>query len=117
MTNEAIIFSAALALMEAGKIGTTGKTIEYTDAQGVKQTAQEPEALHTFARWKALGYSVKKGEHAVAKLRIWKGTPQHIELTAKNQKGEEVTVEEDKIKMFMKEAHFFSASQVERRTA
>ena len=117
MTNEAIIFSAALALMEAGKIGTTGKTITWTDAEGNEQEGPEPEAIHTFARWKDLGYSVKKGEHAVAKLQIWKGAPQHVEIEAKNDRGEAVTVEQDSLKMFKKVAHFFAASQVERRTA
>ncbi len=61
------------------------------------------EELHTFQRWKALGYSVKKGEHAVAKFPIWKMG------TKKDDDGEEETTG----RMFMKTSAFFKTSQVE----
>ena len=65
------------------------------------------EEIHTFQRWKALGYSVKKGEHAVAKFAIWKmGTGKR-----KNDDGEEE--ETTTGRMFMKTSAFFSTRQVE----
>lgn len=61
------------------------------------------EEIHTFQRWKALGYSVKKGEHAVSKIPIWKMA------TRKNKDGEE----EETGRMFIKTSAFFSTAQVE----
>lgn len=61
------------------------------------------EEIHTFQRWKAMGYSVKKGEHAIAKFPIWKMG------TKKDEDGEEETTG----RMFMKTSAFFKTSQVE----
>ena len=61
------------------------------------------EEIHTFAKWKSLGYTVKRGEKAVASFTIWKHT------TRTNKE----TGEED-ARMFMKTAAFFSTSQVEK---
>lgn len=80
MTNEAIIAAA----MEANGI---------------------TEEAHTFARWKAMGYRVRKGEHAAFKAVIWKHGKKKVEA----EDGEE----KEAGRMFMKAAHFFTASQVE----
>lgn len=74
MTNEMIIFNARLALMEDGKIGGTGRMMEIEDEDGEKRKIEEPEEIHTFLIWKELGFSVKKGEKAIAKFDIWKYT-------------------------------------------
>lgn len=106
MTNAMIIMNERLNLMEAGVIGTTGKTFEFIDANGEKIICNEPEQIHTFQHWKALGYSVKKGEKAIAKFSIWKYS---------EKKPEDGTDEETIRKMFMKTAAFFSAAQVEKK--
>jgi hypothetical protein len=103
MTNEAIIFNARCELMEAGKIGTTGRKIELETEDGEKVTMMEPEEIHTFAGWRDRGYIVKKGQHATAKIVIWKHT-------VKKAKKEG---EEDTEKMFQKLAAFFTPAQVE----
>ena len=54
-----------------------------------------------------MGYSVKKGEKAVARFPIWKGS----ERAVKDEGGN--GLDEKELKMFRKEACFFSASQVE----
>lgn len=69
-------------------------------------TISPTEEIHTFAKWKSLGYSVKKGEKCVVKLSIWKHTTKQITL----ENGE--TAEDTR--MFMKQAAFFSTSQVEK---
>lgn len=70
------------------------------------------EELHTFQRWQALGYTVKKGEKARHRITIWK----HGERKRKNpETGELETVEGDST--FMKQSCFFLASQVERKAA
>lgn len=58
------------------------------------------EEVHTFQRWKSMGFSVKKGEKAAFKTTIWKAVPK-------------IEEDEEKIKMFMKSAAFFMASQVQ----
>lgn len=110
ITNEEIITRARLQLYAEGKIGTTGRTLTYEDADG-KHTIPEPEEIHTFAFWKQNGYSVKKGQHAVIKLTIWKHTGGK-QQTVTTEDGEEKAVEIGG-HCFHKEAFFFSSSQVE----
>ena len=108
MTNAMIIFWKSVELMKAGVIGGTGRVLTMEMPDGGIKEIQEPEPIHTFACWKGLGYSVKKGEHAVAKFPIWKGS----ERVIKDDDGNDT--DEKETKMFRKEAFFFKASQVER---
>lgn len=108
MTNEQIIFNASVSLMERGVIKGTGRFFEYEDENGQPQRLEEPEPLHTFSAWKALGRVVKKGEKCKARIEIWK---QGRRYTAKNaETGEE---EEREGRMFMKTAFFFTLDQTE----
>lgn len=107
MTNAMIILMESVKLMEQGLIGTTGRTFTVQAEDGTEKVLQEPEAIHTFAHWKDLGFCVKKGEHAVAKFAIWKGA----ERTVKDENGNDT--DEKTTRMFMKTACFFSAAQVE----
>ena len=63
------------------------------------------EEVHTFAVWKKLGYSVRKGQKSTMTCAIWK----HKTRTRINESGEDETVG----RMFMTTAHFFGRSQVE----
>lgn len=103
MTNAQIIFSAEQELAEQGVIKYTGREYKALLPDGTETTIKETEPLHTFQAWKSLGYSVKKGQKAVTKLQIWKHT------VKKNPE-----TDEEKARMFMKVAAFFSASQVEK---
>ena len=103
MTNEVIILQKRFEMMEAGLLGTTGRYITMENENGEKRQVLEPEEIHTFTAWKELGFSVKKGEIAAAKVMIWK-------YTVKKAQTEE---EQDKEKMFMKLASFFTPEQVE----
>lgn len=105
MTNGMIIFNAQIELMEQGKIGTTGRVLKVQYEDGEK-TFPEPEAIHTFNWWKQNGYKVRKGEHAVAALMIWKY------ITSKKADDEEA--EEADGKCYLKKAYFFSQAQVDR---
>ena len=64
------------------------------------------EEIHTFQKWRQLGFSVKKGEKSDIKFPIWKygGKKQ------KNDDGEDVV---ENPHCFMKESAFFKRSQVE----
>lgn len=103
MTNEEIIFRQGQELAKAGKIWFTGRTLVIKTEDGGEVEVLEAEPIHTFAAWKELGFSVKKGEHAVAKFPVWK---------YRGKKDEETGEEEGR--MFMKTAHFFALSQVQR---
>lgn len=107
MTNAQIIMNEQIELLKTGKIGTTGREITFKDMEGNEISMMEPEPIHTFAHWKSLGFSVKKGEKAVASFPIWKAS--------KKKKEDEETVEAntERTRMFMKKSHFFSLSQVE----
>lgn len=106
MTNAMIILNESVRLMEEGVLEGTGQFIEVEDKDGVKEKLELPEEIHTFAAWKAKGYKVKKGEHAIATFPIWKYTNK----TVKTEDGEE----EKKENMFLKVSAFFKRSQVER---
>ena len=107
MTNAQIIFNASVELMENGIIKGTGRFFTYEDEDGNTKSLEEPEALHTFAKWKEYGRQVKKGEHAKAAIEIWK---QGKSYTKKNDDG---TEEEKEGRMFLKTAYFFTADQTE----
>ena len=102
-----IVFNESVKLMNEGILQGTGRIITLENADGTKQQIEEPEPIHTFANWKELGYSVKKGEKAVAKFPIWKHT-------SKTVTDEETNEEKEKTAMYMKVAAFFKFSQVEK---
>ena len=66
----------------------------------------EFEPLHTFQKWKEMGFKVKKGEHAVTCTKLWK--PKAKKFTDEN--GEE-KVENN---FFLAKAYLFKLNQVER---
>ncbi len=65
--------------------------------------------IHTYGHWKSLGYTVKKGEKAIAKFPIWKYT---------KDKKKDMTEEEAQANgyCFMKNSAWFSDKQVEKST-
>lgn len=109
MTNAMIIFNEEQRLAEEGLIKYTGREYEAELDDGTKITIKETEAIHTYQHWKSLGFQVQKGQKAVANIQIWKYTSKLVEV---ENNGE--TTEEEKSRMFMKTAAFFSASQVEK---
>lgn len=72
--------------------------------------------VDTFAGWKRRGFSVKKGEKAVFKTKIWKPCkfkPEELGEGVEVPKDEEQTV--NKKKLVLVNASFFTDEQVERR--
>ena len=61
--------------------------------------------LHTYIKWRSMGYQVKKGEKCMHRITIWKGCTK----TVKNADGEEIVSS----KVIMKESCFFTLAQVE----
>lgn len=114
MTNAQIIFNESVELMKAGTIRGTERFFEYEDENGETHTLEEPEPLHTFARWKENGRQVKKGEHATAAFYIWKQGKASKKAQEEAYKNGETATE---AKMFMKKAFFFTIDQTEPITA
>ena len=111
-TNESIIFQARCELLSRGLLQPTGRTIEFKDETGETIQIPEPEEIHTFQAWKAAGYTVRRGEHAIARLSIWNHTGRKTETITQSD-GSEIEAE-DKGHFFHKLAYFFAAHQVER---
>ncbi len=108
MTNAEIIAMNSAILFEAGKI--SGKSTMIGEVE-----VMEYESIHTFAKWKALGYKVKKGEKAIARFSIWKYAQKTVQKQMKKKGSEEVTMEEvTEESCFMKESCFFAFRQVEK---
>ena len=103
MTNQDIIWEQRIQLAKEGRLGYTGRTLTIQTNEGEK-VFQEPQEIHTYATWKALGFQVKRGEKALAKFQIWKYA---------QARREEETEEEPTGRMFLKLSFFFSPAQVE----
>lgn len=99
MTNLEIIVAEAIA----NKIYTEEEALTIIAERGALP-------IHTFAAWKALGYSVKKGEHARITTRLWKFKKEKV--TMENTDGE--TVEQDTHNYYLCKAFLFTAEQVEK---
>lgn len=65
MTNAQIIFNERLRLMESGVIGSIGRKMILENGDGKKEEIFEPEQIHTYQGWKALGRQVQKVEKAI----------------------------------------------------
>lgn len=94
MTNEEIILKESERLVQEGIL----KTVEI-DGEEI------PEPIHTYQKWKALGYKVKKGEKSTIKIPIWKYTSKTVTIDNKEVLSSAT---------FMKTAAFFTRAQVEK---
>ena len=113
MTNADIIFTNSQKLAEQGKILYTGRTLRTVLPDGTTAEIRETEAIHTFQEWKKTGYTVKKGQHAVAKFAIWMYTDKPSRQTMQQREQAGLETEAPDPHYYMKESAFFSASQVQ----
>ena len=112
ISNEMIILSARLSLLEQGVLQPTGRMLETENDAGERVMVPEPEEIHTFQAWKAAGYSVRRGERAIIRLTIWNHTGRKLETVTATD-GSEIETE-DRGHYYSKVACFFAAHQVER---
>lgn len=116
-TNFEIILNESIALMNEGKIGSTGRKITMViekNGEKIKEQIDEPEPIKTYAEWKRLGRQVQKGQKAIAQFTIWNYTE------GKKKDQEEEKEQQSLMKngyFYMKKASFFKASQTEAITA
>lgn len=105
MNNNTIILMERCNLMNAGILKGTGKFIEIDTGNGVKKI-EEPEEIHTYARWRELGYQVRRGEKSEIKIQVWK---YRGKIQIDDESGEEIQTG----RCFLKVASFFTMSQVD----
>lgn len=107
MTNSKIIADRAEALADAGIIRRTGAPVTVIYADGTEAKIQLPEAIHTYQKWRDLGFQVRRGEKAVDSFPVWK-------YRAGKEAAEDADGEKEKGRLFMRKAAFFAASQVDK---
>ena len=113
MTNAQIILQNSVFLMEQGVLKATDELILVADEDGKVREVNRPEEIHTFQAWRALGYQVQKGQHAVAKFPVWKYRNASKKGADDREVGEHEELEKkEKGRCFMKTAFFFTADQV-----
>ena len=71
MNNATIILLESVKLMEEGKLKGSGNFITIETQNGQKEI-EVPEAIHTYTKWKELGYQVKRGAKSEIKIPVWK---------------------------------------------
>ena len=83
-------------------------------AENIFSAMLAADTFHTFAEWKRMGYSVKKGQHAALTCQLWKYTdkPGKAAREAAEAAGQD-TPETDP-HFYMTKAHLFHALQVEK---
>lgn len=105
MTNKMIIMMESVRLMNEGIIKGTGRFAE-AEINGKIEKFEIPEEIHTYAKWKELGYQVRRGEKSEIKIQIWK-------YSGKTQTDEESGETVETGKCYMKVAAFFTMAQVD----
>lgn len=107
MDNRTIIIKERIRLLGNGLLKTTGRKTTITTEEGEIEI-EEPEPIYTLQEWGKKGYSVKKGEHAIAAVEIWVTKKKQKEYDDK--KSKEITTTQ---KEFIKQkAYFFKRDQV-----
>lgn len=137
MTNNEIIFEAVRATFTAAQLTDLVRATYTADQIAAKRAAVEittddetPEAaeqiflallaadtFHTFAEWKRLGYSIKKGQHAALTCQLWKYTdkPGRAARAAAEAAGTDAS--ETDPHFYLAKSHLFHALQVDKAKA
>ena len=121
MTNQMIVFMKRCELMDAGIIGTTGRSVTIETEEGAK-VLEEPEEIFTVMEWNKKGFQVMKGETHIAECVIWKKdkggrnaeNPEESEEEAENtrQRNSRNGRRRKNNGFYLGKAYFFKASQV-----
>ena len=107
MTNEMIILTESVKLMEDGIIKGTGEFVE-VEINGEIKKFEIPEEIHTYERWRKMGYQVQRGETSFIKFKVWFFTGGN----GRNQELEETESAQQHGKCYMRMTSFFTKDQV-----
>lgn len=134
MTNNEIIFEAVRAaftpaqladlvkaIYPADKISARRASVKIAVAEDSDDTPEDifnamlaADTFHTFAEWKRMGYSVKKGEHAALVCNLWKYTDKPGKAAREAAAAAGQDAPESDPHFYMAKAHLFSALQVQK---
>lgn len=134
MTNNEIIFETVRAaftpaqlanlvkaIYPADKINARRASVKITVAEDSGDTPEDifnamlaADTFHTFAEWKRMGYSVKKGEHAALVCNLWKYTDKPGKAAREAAAAAGQDAPESDPHFYMAKAHLFSALQVQK---
>lgn len=134
MTNNEIIFETiraaftpaqladlVKAIYPADKINARRASVKITVAEDSDDTPEDifnamlvADTFHTFAEWKRMGYSVKKGEHAALVCNLWKYTDKPGKAAREAAAAAGQDAPESDPHFYMAKAHLFSALQVQK---
>jgi hypothetical protein len=134
MTNNEIIFEtvrntftpAQLAELvqstyTAEQIAARRAAVTITVDEGSDESAESifsamlaADTFHTFAEWKRMGYSVKKGQHAALTCQLWKYTDKPGKAARESAEADGKDAPETDPHFYMTKAHLFHALQVEK---
>jgi hypothetical protein len=110
---QAIYTPEQLAARAAGVVITVAEESDATP-ESILNEMLAADTFHTFAEWKRMGYSVKKGQHAALVCNLWKYTdkPGKAAKEAASEAGKDAP--ESDPHFYMAKAHLFNALQVEK---
>ena len=134
MTNNEIIFETVRAaftpaqladlvkaIYPADKINARRASVKITVAEDSDDTPEDifnamlaADTFHTFAEWKRMGYSVKKGQHAALVCNLWKYTDKPGKAAREAAAAAGQDAPESDPHFYMAKAHLFSALQVQK---
>lgn len=134
MTNNEIIFEnvrasftpAQLAELvnatyTADQLAARRANVTITVDEGNADTAEDiftamlaADTFHTFAEWKRMGYSVKKGQHAALVCNLWKYTDKPGKAVKEAAAAAGQDAPETDPHFYMAKSHLFNALQVEK---
>ena len=107
MTNAQIAMENRVFLMEQGIIKPTDQKMIYTDDLGTREI-NVPEEVYTFDAWKKQGRIVLKGQHAIAKFKIWMPKRgRRVEEIAEDNNSDDNSDEAMQRRGFYKKLSFF----------
>ena len=115
MTNAEIIFNTSVKLMQDGIIKGSGKFATLESGE----LLELPESIHTYAAWQTVGRQVKRGEKCKARFCIWKAgktgksKAKPGEASGNDENDDQKQAVNASVRMFMKEAFFFTFDQTE----
>ena len=134
MTNNEIIFETVRntftpaqlaelvqATYTAEQIAARRAAVTITVDEGSDESAEDifsamlaADTFHTFAEWKRMGYSVKKGQHAALTCQLWKYTDKPGKAAREAAEADGKDAPETDPHFYMTKAHLFHALQVEK---
>lgn len=110
--NEMLIMMESVRLMKEGILKGSGKFTE-AEINGKIERFEIPEEIHTYNKWKELGFQVQKGETSFIKFRVW-----YFRKGRQEQEIEGDAAENSQRrggKCYLKMTAFFTADQVKPR--